>query len=312
MIMLVPPISSYSVIYDGDEYSSYMYGQRIASNAEDFPLDEWDSTKTDYKYRDKVKISTLNAQFVATVDNPKGYPVNSPDWFEKGLPKNYSLDRTYTTKGIYLDELVEDFDTSGMSYVVGEGIENVNMIEIYELQEDDKVGELLGKLSMTTSYNFECFNCCSIDFIDISEYFFKFPSDCRTLKKIRVKMTPFNPTIPIRVSTHTVAKEFNLGCLQKGAEIGINFYKELERFEEIRDIAHVDTRPMKTLKGVINVPQNKAREVFDLFKKYGGKRVFYAFDELDFIQHSLMLGSCERITNTITGSAYEEIPINIS
>jgi len=230
MKLLRIPRTIYRTVHDNRDYEEIYMGNLISSTADTVTYPAWDSTQT-YNALDTVYIPELHTTYTAKIDSPKGHPSTSRDWFKEGDNTHKMLDAVFSSKSIFTNECIVEFDVAGMDYILGRGIINAKEVqfEFYDFSGNpvdtdfncDTCAEVQSLITMTYDEEFNCFSCCNKDPIINDSFVLPIDRDfCETVYKGKITITKDDPSKPIFVSTLCVADSYDFGCALKGFKIG--------------------------------------------------------------------------------------------
>jgi len=311
MKLLRIPRTVYSVVVDGVQYKEMYFGNLISSTATEYTVQTYDPAQ-EYSFMDRVYIPELHTVYTAEVDNPRGHPSVSRGWFKEGDNKHRMIDHRFSTKSVFEDECVVEFETVGMTHILGRGIENAKEVRLEYFDyagnyldtsfDCDTCSEVEAIVTMTYDDEFDCFSCCNPD--PIREDSFFIPLDegfCEDMYKVRITITKDDASKPILVSSMCVADAYDFGCVQKGFKIGDKIPSKITEFSEIQasgiEYANITTY----MRGDILITADTVDHHRRAKKKYGGYLNYYLFDDLDVIKSGLVLGIAPETEYTING-----------
>jgi hypothetical protein len=300
MKLLAIPRTKYQTIYNGKEKEEMYFGRLISSTANTYVGTEWDINTT-YSYLDEVTIGVLNTVYTAKVDNPKGHPSTSRDWFKEGDNKHKILDGVFSSKSVFEGVCEVEFEVSKMDYILGRGIENAKEVKVqfFDFNNDlldtsfncDTCAEVETLVTMTYNDNFNCFSCCNAEDEIRDSFAIPIPEEfCGNIFKAKIMISKSDDLKPILISSLCVAKSHYFGCVDTGFKISDKIPAQITEFVGIKATGIDYANMTSSMRGDIKIDADYVDKHRRLKKKHGGYINYYLFDELDAVKSGLLLG----------------------
>jgi len=321
MKMIILPRKKFSYAYNGTEYDSIFFGNLLSSNADTDVIDEW-YYANEYRYLDSVKISELNMKYTALKDMPAGHPATSSDWFGEGINSNRMIDNLFTSRSTFSDDAEITFEITGMTHLIGQGIDNVRNIKIryqdsegnviYDGFDCDDCNVKSREINLVAYDSFDCDSCCNPPPQQRTSFFYKFDlPTCEKIAQVSLYFERYDTTRPMSIATLAVGRSFDIGCAVSGINIEMNLPKSTIEVRSLRQTGILPANIEVSIRGDVIVTKKRIDEIMEVMSRHGNYLNFYILEDDNDVKTGIVLGRFRRIGAPISSASRIIMPIDI-